>query len=178
MSIINVTNIKVGNNCSRVTDPLVFRIEFESLGELKHDIEWKIIYITTNCDDDNTNKEIVLDEIYLGPIKRGVLAFEFNVDPPDYKLLGDNILGIQAILVTSSYNNQEFIRIGYYVNNTYEDEELRECPPVDPIIDKIVRCIIEQPRVTRFPIEWDKPEYIDDSVDNGDLDQQLQVSKM
>lgn len=92
--------------------------------------------------------------------------------------LGDNILGIQAILVTSSYNNQEFIRIGYYVNNTYEDEELRECPPVDPIIDKIVRCIIEQPRVTRFPIEWDKPEYIDDSVDNGDLDQQLQVSKM
>lgn len=31
---------------------------------------------------------------------------------------------------------QEFVRIGYYVNNDYLDEELRENPPADAIIDK------------------------------------------
>lgn len=31
---------------------------------------------------------------------------------------------------------QEFVRIGYYVNNDYLDEELRENPPAEAIIDK------------------------------------------
>ena len=31
---------------------------------------------------------------------------------------------------------QEFIRIGYYVNNDYVDEELREHPPQPAKIDK------------------------------------------
>jgi histone chaperone ASF1 len=31
---------------------------------------------------------------------------------------------------------QEFIRIGYYVNNEYVDDALREEPPKVPVIDK------------------------------------------
>ena len=31
---------------------------------------------------------------------------------------------------------QEFIRVGYYVNNEYEDEEMRENPPAQPQTDK------------------------------------------
>jgi hypothetical protein len=33
---------------------------------------------------------------------------------------------------------QEFLRVGYYVQNEYEDEALRENPPDTPVIDKCV----------------------------------------
>ena len=46
--------------------------------------------------------------------------------------------------------------MGYYVNNEYAEEGLREDPPDTPALDKLVRNILaDKPRVTKFPIEWD-----------------------
>jgi histone chaperone ASF1 len=60
-----------------------------------------------------------------------------------------------VILITCSYQDREFVRIGYYVNNDYLDEELRENPPESIAYDKLYRSILaEKPRVTRFPINW------------------------
>ncbi|KAJ8306440.1 hypothetical protein KUTeg_016985 [Tegillarca granosa] len=51
---------------------------------------------------------------------------------------------------------KEFIRVGYYVNNEYQDQELKENPPSSPIYSKLERSILAtQPRVTRFKIDWD-----------------------
>ena len=48
------------------------------------------------------------------------------------------------------------MRVGYYVNNEYEDPELRENPPEKVDLSKVVRNILsEKPRVTRVPIRWD-----------------------
>lgn len=59
-------------------------------------------------------------------------------------------------LITASYRDQEFVRVGYYVNNEYEDPELRENPPAEPQFDKLIRTIAsDQPRVTKFKINWD-----------------------
>ncbi|XP_031395580.1 histone chaperone ASF1B-like isoform X2 [Punica granatum] len=50
---------------------------------------------------------------------------------------------------------QEFVRVGYYVNNDYEDEQLREEPPSKVLIDKVQRNILsDKPRVTKFPINF------------------------
>lgn len=50
---------------------------------------------------------------------------------------------------------QEFIRVGYYVNNDYDDEQLREEPPPRILIDRIQRNILaDKPRVTKFPINF------------------------
>jgi histone chaperone ASF1 len=38
--------------------------------------------------------------------------------------------------------DQEFIRVGYYVNNEYWEEGLREEPPAKPLID---RCFLSLP---------------------------------
>ena len=58
--------------------------------------------------------------------------------------------------MTCSYNNQEFFRVGYYVNNYYEDQELNENPPLVPEVDKLTRHIlVEKPRVTKFQIQWE-----------------------
>lgn len=61
------------------------------------------------------------------------------------------------ILLTASYKNQEFVRIGYYVNTEYADEELRQQDPQPdpPLLDKLVRVVAaDKPRVTRFNINW------------------------
>lgn len=59
---------------------------------------------------------------------------------------------------------QEFVRVGYYVNNDYDDEQLREEPPQKIMIDRIQRNILsDKPRVTKFPINFN-PE----SSENGE----------
>lgn len=53
---------------------------------------------------------------------------------------------------------QEFIRVGYYVNSEYTEEELRENPPEVIDITKVGRNILsDKPRVTRFQVEFDQP---------------------
>ncbi len=72
-------------------------------------------------------------------------------------------------LITASYRDQEFVRVGYYVNNEYEDPELRDNPPIEPIFDKLVRTIAtDQPRVTKFKINWDSEN---SAATNGAQDQ-------
>lgn len=61
-----------------------------------------------------------------------------------------------VVLITCSYNDHEFVRVGYYVNNEYDSDELRECPPEAPQPERVLRTILaDKPRVTRFPIKWD-----------------------
>lgn len=79
-----------------------------------------------------------------------------QADPPDsLKIREEDIIGVTVLLLTCSYLGQEFIRVGYYVNNDYEDEQLREEPPQKVLIDKVQRNILsDKPRVTKFPINF------------------------
>lgn len=64
-------------------------------------------------------------------------------------------MGVTVLLLTCSYIGQEFVRIGYYVNNDYDDEQLREEPPPKVLIDRVQRNILsDKPRVTKFPINF------------------------
>lgn len=86
----------------------------------------------------------------------GVNSFEFEAEAPSpAKLPAEDLLGVTVILLTGSYRDQEFIRVGYYVNNEYEDEELRENPPEKVDLTKVRReVLVTKPRVTRFNIKW------------------------
>jgi hypothetical protein len=68
----------------------------------------------------------ILDEILVGPIPVGLNKFILQADAPNIDLLlqqpnisSDDILGVTVVLVTCSYKEREFVRIGYYVNNEY-----------------------------------------------------------
>lgn len=51
--------------------------------------------------------------------------------------------------------DKEFIRVGYYVNNDYPDEETRLDPPQTPDLSRLQRNVLaDKPRVTRFSIPW------------------------
>lgn len=89
-------------------------------------------------------------------------------------------------MIVCSYNEQEFVRVGYYVNNEYEDPEMRETPPEKVDLSKVVRNILsEKPRVTRVPIRWDNldesPEPVheedEDGFMNGDISEQWPLQK-
>ena len=92
----------------------------------------------------------------------GVNKFIFEADPPDLKRIpASEILGVTVILLTCSYDNREFVRVGYYVNNEYDSEELNAEPPSKPIIERVRRNVLaEKPRVTRFAIKWYWPLFI------------------
>ncbi|PVV04607.1 hypothetical protein BB560_000894 [Smittium megazygosporum] len=157
MSVVNITNINVLQTCAQFQEPYKFEITFECLSELDDDLEFKLIYVGS-ADDEKLDQE--LDSILVGPVPVGVNRFVFETDPPDVsKIPEEELLGITVVLLTCSYKNKEFVRVGYYVNNEYNTEELRETPPERPVLEKIYREILaNKPRVTRFPINWDNPE--------------------
>jgi histone chaperone ASF1 len=129
---------------------------------------------------EDASGDLILCEILVGPVVTGVHSFLLCADAPrrqDLRFL----LGVTALLVTCSYRDQEFCRIGYYVNNEHHDsgnnsnnanannrgEELlldnKEggIPSFDEELERnldlsqVVRTILaDKPRVTRFPIQW------------------------
>jgi histone chaperone ASF1 len=96
----------------------------------------------------------------VGPVPEGRHIFVFQADPPDTSRIPEaDALGVTIVLLTCSYRGQEFVRVGYFINNEYSDPELRENPPVRPQFDKVQRNILaSKPRVTRFKINWDNAE--------------------
>lgn len=160
MAAINVTSVQVLNNPCSFLEPFQFDISYECLAPLEDDLEWKIIYV--GCAEDDKYDQ-VLDSVLVGPVERGAYRFVFQADAPDAsKLPLSEVLGVTVVLLTCSYNSQEFIRVGYYINNEYDTQELREEPPREPLLDRVVRNILAtDPRVTKFPISWDNSQQRD-----------------
>lgn len=97
-----------------------------------------------------------LDSLLVGPIPVGVNKFIFEADSPDLKRIPTSeILGVTVILLSCSYDDREFVRVGYYVNNEYDNDEMNNDPPTKTVIEKVRRNVLaEKPRVTRFAIKW------------------------
>uniref|UniRef100_A0A672QEV6 Anti-silencing function 1Bb histone chaperone n=1 Tax=Sinocyclocheilus grahami TaxID=75366 RepID=A0A672QEV6_SINGR len=125
-----------------------------SLGFCLSDLEWKIIYVGSA---ESEEYDQVLDSVLVGPVPAGRHMFVFQADAPNTGLIPESdAVGVTVVLITCTYRGQEFIRIGYYVNNEYTDPELRENPPVKPNYTQLQRNILaSNPRVTRFHINWE-----------------------
>lgn len=154
MAVVQITDVKVLDNPSAFTNPFSFQITFQCLQELPEDIEWKVTYVGSASDE---NYDQVLEEVLVGPLVVGVNSFVLQTT------LGINyanipqgdILGVTVVLVTCSYMEREFVRIGYYVRNEYTVEYDPENPPNPLDINLVARTILDdQPRVTYFAIDW------------------------
>ncbi|PCD45824.1 hypothetical protein AU210_001253 [Fusarium oxysporum f. sp. radicis-cucumerinum] len=154
MSVVSLLGVNVLNNPAKFTDKYEFEITFECLEPLEKDLEWKLTYVGSATSDQYDQE---LDSLLVGPIPVGVNKFIFEADAPKTARIPDaEILGVTVILLTCAYDGREFIRVGYYVNNEYDSEELNAEPPAKPIIERVKRNVLaEKPRVTRFAIKWD-----------------------
>ena len=52
------------------------------------------------------------------------------------------MVGVTVILLTCSYQSQEFVRVGYYVNNEYVDQEMVDNPPLKPVFEKVSSTLL------------------------------------
>ncbi|XP_041359129.1 histone chaperone asf1b-B-like [Gigantopelta aegis] len=165
MSRVNILNVRVLDNPSPFLNPFQFEITFECLDDLPEDLEWKIIYVGSA---ESMQHDQLLDSVLVGPIPAGSHMFVFQASPPDIaKIPLADVVGVTVVLLTCSYLNQEFIRVGYYVSNTYDDLELQENPPNTPLFEKLQRNILANDvRVTKFRIDWNDTK----SVENGSAD--------
>ena len=119
MAKVHIVNVVVLDNPSPFSNPFQFEITFECIEDLKEDLEWKIIYVGSA---ESEAYDQVLDTVYVGPVPEGRHMFVFQADPPDpSKIPKEDAVGVTVLLLTCSYRNNEFIRIGYYVNNEYSD---------------------------------------------------------
>ncbi|KAE8382594.1 histone chaperone asf1 [Aspergillus bertholletiae] len=157
MSVVSLLGVKIQNNPAPFLAPYQFEITFECLEQLQKDLEWKLTYVGSATSSEYDQE---LDSLFVGPIPVGVNKFIFEAEAPDLKRIPTSeILGVTVILLTCSYDGREFVRVGYYVNNEYDSEDLSQEPPAKPIIERIRRNILaEKPRVTRFAIKWDSEE--------------------
>ncbi|GAA5921270.1 hypothetical protein JCM6882_001356, partial [Rhodosporidiobolus microsporus] len=172
MSIINISDVTVLNNPTSFTNPYVFKITFECMAPLQDDLEWKLTYVGS-AESDSYDQE--LDTCMVGPVPVGVNSFEFEAAAPSSsRIPSSDLIGVTVILLTCAYNDQEFVRIGYYVNTEYGDPALKAqhdaaqeegaqergvvAPDPTQHIDKLVRSVLaDKPRVTKFNIAWDVP---------------------
>lgn len=153
MAKIHINDVTIHQNPSPFSSPFEFQITFECTEELSEDLEWKIIYVGSAESDAHDQ---VLDSVLVGPVPIGRHTFVFQAKSPDPCQIPDvDLVGVTVVLLTCSYRDREFVRVGYYVNNEYTEEEMRENPPARPVIEKLQRNILHsKPRVTRFKIDW------------------------
>lgn len=116
----------------------------------------------------------ILDCINVGPVPVGVNKFVFQAPAAAVdRIPAQDAIGVTVVLLTCSYLQKEFVRVGYYVNNEYATQELQEAPPAAVEWPSVVRSILaDKPRVTRFPIPWsrDAPEMDDVPATVGNPD--------
>ncbi|KAF8630277.1 hypothetical protein AX17_005463 [Amanita inopinata Kibby_2008] len=153
MSLITIRNVEFLNNPAKFLDPYRFRVTFECIASLTEDLEWRLIYVSSPGDVELDQE---LDDCLVGPIPVGVNSFEFEGSPPKPSTIPpEDVLGVAALILTGSYKDQEFVRVGYYQNTEYDNDEMRDDPPEQIRFDRLSRDINTKPRVTRFQIKWD-----------------------
>ncbi|KAJ3509618.1 hypothetical protein NLJ89_g5127 [Agrocybe chaxingu] len=150
---VTIRNVEFMNNPARFSDVYRFRVTFECIAPLDDDLEWKLIFVS--CPGDEALDQ-ELDDCLVGPVPQGVNSFEFEGQAPDpSRIPEEDVLGVAALILTGSYRDQEFVRVGYYQNTEYDNEEMKETPPAKIQFNRLVRDISTKPRVTRFHIKWD-----------------------
>lgn len=167
MAKVSVLNVAVLENPSPFHSPFRFEISFECSEALADDLEWKIIYVGSA---ESEEFDQILDSVLVGPVPAGRHMFVFQADAPNPSLIPEtDAVGVTVVLITCTYHGQEFIRVGYYVNNEYPNPELRENPPPKPDFSQLQRNILaSNPRVTRFHINWDNNTDRLEAIENQD----------
>uniref|UniRef100_A0A914ZLH6 Anti-silencing factor n=1 Tax=Parascaris univalens TaxID=6257 RepID=A0A914ZLH6_PARUN len=153
-SRVNVCSVSVLDNPAKFTDPFKLEITFEVFEPLPDDLDWELVYVGAA---ESEKYDQVLDSVLVGPVVEGRHKFIFEADGPDpSKIPEDDIVGVTVLLLKCSYREQLFIKVGWFVTVEYTDPEMKENPPLIPVLDKLQREVcMEDVRVTTFPIKWD-----------------------
>ncbi|TMS35813.1 hypothetical protein L596_003128 [Steinernema carpocapsae] len=160
-SRVNVVKVDFLNNPAKFTDGFNVEIIFEAQEDLPGDLEWELTYVGTPS---SSEKDQVLETILIGPIREGRHKFQLEAEAPKPELIPeDDVIGVTALLLTCKYNDQQFLKIGYFVSIDYTTEELRENRPEEIDFAQLERCVKEEDvRVHYNIIKWIEEEPIEE----------------
>ena len=156
MSLVTITNAEIKNaNPSTLFTPFILEITFRCTEDLQVPLVWKLIYVGS---PESKEYDQLLEQFEIGPIRKGTVKFNFQAEAPNFKLVDkEYIHGTTILLLEVSYKGQEFIRIGWYIHNAYTDPVLEDDPPEEVNLQLMQRYIVvDQPRLTKFSIDWNK----------------------
>lgn len=144
---INVENVIVVKPKGMFSDDIVFDIEFECTVAIPTAIRWEVIYVgaATDHEFDQT-----LANVFVGPIEVGMNRFVLKADPPVISKIPPEDLPLTVVMLKAYYNDQEFIRIGYYVSNT-PPEDAGDIPDPTTVQRQI---LTEETTVHQSQINW------------------------
>lgn len=158
MAWVRVENVSIKNpNPCGVGDDFSLEVSFTCLRDLECPLFWRLIYVGSPHDK---SRDQELDVVELEHLRKGVMKFTFEADAPDLKQVDpDDVWGTTVLLLEASYRGQDFIRVGWYLHNYYEDPVLQDDPPDIPLYEQLKRYIVHtDPRITRFNINWSGTE--------------------
>ena len=88
------------------------------------ELEWKLVYVGS-AEDEKYDQE--LESVLVGPVTVGNNKFLLEARAPDHNLIPlKDLREVTVLILTGSYREREFVRIGYYVCNEYSDPALVE----------------------------------------------------
>lgn len=155
MAVCRIAHVDVLDNNARLGEYLKFEVTLDLAEPLSQDLLFRCLYIS---DPGAVHSDIELDCIDVGDggVPRGVLKFVFDVPPPSQSMIlsGGGPQDVAGLYLCAQYRGEEFTRVGYYVRYEYEDPAMQEEPPAVPDWG-LLRRVLSDPCVTRFPVRWD-----------------------
>ncbi|ORD93892.1 ASF1 [Enterospora canceri] len=118
-SIIQLKNVRFDTNKTyKYTDNLKFNIDLDVKNDIEDDIKVEVIYFGSYGSEED---EQVLVSAAVGPLKQGGLTFEIETEKPIelHKIPLKALFGLNTFLVSLTYKESEFARVGFVVNVTY-----------------------------------------------------------
>mmetsp|Transcript_62932 Transcript_62932/g.121245 ORF Transcript_62932/g.121245 Transcript_62932/m.121245 type:complete len:227 (+) Transcript_62932:75-755(+) len=157
--VCKITDVKVLREVAAVDEDLGFQVTMDVAEPLAEDIVFRCMFVVS---PEAGSDDVELDsaDIGNGPgIQAGLMRFVFEAPAPTRRQIEESgsVADTTAVYLTATYKGEEFCRIGYYVRHEYVEPLLQENPP-EEVDWAMLRRVLSNPCVTRFPIEWDMPQ--------------------
>lgn len=143
----------LGENPDGYSNAFKWRMRLESLKALCDPISISFVWVGSAS---SSAYDQTLDSFDVGPLEAGVTEFTLECDAPQVELVPPaDVLGVTILIISFQYHSQEFLRVGYYTQVAYLDDELNARPPEVPNTSALGRFVaMPQPAVTVNPISW------------------------
>ena len=163
-NLVKVLNIITKNHIERFTDPYSFEIHLDFISVIQKELKWKMVYI---CSEKKEDDQILNEMQFTPPNQISQMKLEFIGDPPNIeKIPKKDIIGLSAVLLCCSYNEEEFFRCGFYINTSFDNDEMNLKIPEIIDVNYLIRNIVNKPRIVIYQIKWDDEN---DKTDNTNI---------
>ncbi|KAG0442472.1 Histone chaperone ASF1 [Dictyocoela muelleri] len=160
--VLTLRSIKPDSFQKHLLEPIQLSLVLDNTHQIDDDVEFTIIY--TGDPENDEHDQIVCEEL-VGPIPAGKVGFNLETSIVDFnKIPIDSLFGVTSIILEGKYKDQQFLRVGYFVNVSYPGE-------TNLCHDEELGDEIDDDEYTIDETENDEYDVVsDEDLDDGDLE--------